>query len=430
MRAVKNLVALWFCMAMMLASMPVIAAEPVLEVVSFGVADGDAQVEAARLSPQDFAFDRRSSPAASTRSFDGPVTVAQNDTWQTILARFHVPPDAWTEVLTRTEQRDWPLRPVRDSKVWIESSTTLTPLAVYYALSPRQMVRARMVQGALRIDEAIHAGDSSPVSDNAGGKLYRTADQLGMPEAVVDQMVNLFSGEVDFHRDLLHGFKGTVLFEMFFEAGQPARPGRILAARLITATRTHSAYLFDDGSGTARQYYSAQGYPARRSFLQSPILFSRVTSGYSVARFHPILQLWRAHTGIDFGAPTGTPVRATADGVVSFAGTRGEYGNLVTVRHDDGWSTYYGHLQGFGTGVRTGAVLHQGDLIGRVGMSGMATGPHLHYELRKGAQPFDPTLFKDSAPRLGATQLERFDHLVQWYEKQLSASYRSHFVVP
>jgi hypothetical protein len=403
-------------------------AEPVLEVVSFGVTVGDAREEAATVAPQDFRFEAPSQKSAP-RERSGPLTVGQNDSWQTVLARLHVPDDAWTEILARTEAHDWPLRPVRGSKVWVEWSNPRTPYAVFYSLSARQMLMARYVEGELRIREATRDGEQQPAAMASGGEFYLAADSMGLPEAIVDQMVEIFSGELDFHRDLTRGYKGTVLFEMHVDDGQIGRPGRILAARLVTPGHTRTAYLFDDASGGPSHYFAADGRAVNRTFLQSPILFSRTTSAFSVARFHPILRLWRAHTGIDYGAPVGTPVRITADGVVEFAGVRGGYGNLVLVRHGDGLSTYYGHLQSFSRGLKAGMAVRQGDILGTVGMTGLATGPHLHYELRKLGQPFDPARLKSTAVAMPASQTERFDHLVQWYEKQLSASFRSHFVV-
>jgi murein DD-endopeptidase MepM/ murein hydrolase activator NlpD len=411
--------------------------EPVLKVITFGASDTDARIDTAKFSPADFVFAETADSTAPERRFTGPVTLAQGDTWQTVLARCQVAPDAWPTLLQDlasggaigTLPSDWPRRPLPDGRIWIEWRAATVPAAVYLSLSPQQMLRARQVKGQLRVDAGNRVA-APALAEPVSAKFYRSADQLGIPGTVVDQMVKLFSGEIDFHRDLANGFKGTVLFEMLSEPDQPVRPGHILAVRLITPGRTLSAYSFDDSSATEPNYYSAQGWPVQRSFLQSPIVFSRITSGYSVARFHPILKLWRAHTGIDFAAPLGTPVRVTADGKVSFAGARGEYGNLVTVQHAGGWSSYYGHLQLVARGVASGTQLHQGDVLGQVGMTGMATGPHLHYEMRQGGQPFDPALFKDTTVRLNPSQLERFDHLVQWYEKQLSAFSRSHFIAP
>ena len=447
----------WSCLGLCLAlwcvaAAPLIAAapaEPILAVASFGLTEADAAASVAPAGPTDFAFGGNPAAAAASRRFTGPVSVTPGDTWPTVLARSQVPAEAWPKLfgepgfahLAPSVKGDWPQRVLPDTKVWIEWRADLNPQAVYLALSPRTMLRARQVNGVLQVDTATRAGSTLPGAV-AGASLYRRADQVGVPEGVVDQMVAIFSGEVDFHRDLDKGFKGTVLYQMDGEAGQAVRPGRLLAVHLTAAGRELSAYAFDDGSQTLAdalpgirpttlsKYFSAQGYPVERSFLQSPIVFSRITSGFSVARFHPILNRWRAHTGIDFAAPLGTPVRATANGKIEFAGVRGEYGNLISVQHGGGRSTYYGHLQGFAKGVTNGTVLHQGDLIGRVGMTGMATGPHLHYEMRQGGQPFDPTLHKETTMRLNPNQLERFDHLVQWYEKQLSASHRSRFVVP
>jgi murein DD-endopeptidase MepM/ murein hydrolase activator NlpD len=400
-------------------------AAPVLEVVSFGMDDGRAG-SAMAAAPRDFVYDGVLETNSPASTWSGPILVAPNDTWQTILARSQAPDNAWTTRLTRAGRLDWPQRPVRGSKVWIEWTDTHTPLAVFYSVSARQMLMARMIEGELRIREAIRDSKQLPVL--SGGALYVAADTIGLPEEIVDQMVALFSGELDFHRDLTQGFKGTVLFEMQFDEGQIGRPGRILAARLITPLRTHTAYLFDDVAAGERHYFGADGHPVQQTFLQSPIPFSRRTSGYSVARFHPVLQIWRAHTGVDFAAPAGTPVRVTADGVVEFAGVRGGYGNLVLIRHADGVSTYYGHLQDFSRGLKAGLAVRQGDLLGTVGMSGLATGPHLHYELRRLGLPFDPALLRSPSASLSASQLVRFDHLVHWYETQLSASTRSHFV--
>jgi murein DD-endopeptidase MepM/ murein hydrolase activator NlpD len=409
-----------------LIPVPGASAAAVLEVVSFGMGDGRTG-SAMAAAPQDFVYDGIPETPSQKTTWSGPILVAPNDTWHTILARSQTPSNAWTARLTRSDRLDWPQRPVRGSKVWIEWSGTHTPLAVFYSVSARQMLMARMIEGQLRIREATRDGEQPPVL--SAGALYVAADTIGLPEEIIDQMVALFSGELDFHRDLTQGFKGTVLFEMQFDAGQIGRPGRLLAARLITPQRTHTAYLFDDAAAGQRQYFGADGHPLRQTFLQSPIPFSRTTSGYSVARFHPVLQIWRAHTGVDFAAPAGTPVQVTADGVVEFAGVRGGYGNLVLIRHAGELSTYYGHLQGFSKGLTVGMAVQQGDLLGTVGMTGLATGPHLHYELRRRGQAFDPAALHDRSAALPANQLARFDHLVHWYETQLSASTRSHFVL-
>jgi murein DD-endopeptidase MepM/ murein hydrolase activator NlpD len=261
----------------------------------------------------------------------------------------------------------------------------------------------------------------------AGGDLYLTAETIGLPDTMVDDIVNILSGEIDFHRDLAQGFKCRVLFEMQFEDGRIVKSGKILALTMETPARSFSAYWFDAGNG-ASGYYAANGKPMRSIFLQSPIVFSRVTSTYSVRRFHPILKTWRAHTGVDFAAPAGTPVRATADGVLGFAGDKGAYGKLITLRHANGMSTYYGHLQSFRSDLKAGRRVRQGETIASVGSSGLATGPHLHYELRKMDVPINPASINATPPRLAAAHRTRFTQAVSEYDGKLAAVYRTHFI--
>jgi murein DD-endopeptidase MepM/ murein hydrolase activator NlpD len=156
-------------------------------------------------------------------------------------------------------------------------------------------------------------------------------------------------------------------------------------------------------------YYTPDGRSIRKAFLRSPLEFSRITSGFSVARFHPILQQWRAHKGIDYGAPIGTKVKSTADGIVEFAGRQGGYGNVVVLRHQSRYTTLYGHLSGFARGLRAGNHVSQGDVIGYVGATGLATGPHLHYEFRIDGAYQNPLLAATPpSPPLGPQERGRF----------------------
>ena len=154
-----------------------------------------------------------------------------------------------------------------------------------------------------------------------------------------------------------------------------------MAAEFQNGSRKFRAVLYTDSSGHSA-YYTAEGKSLRKTFLRSPLEFSRITSGYSSSRFHPVLATWRAHKGVDYGAAQGTRIRATADGVIKLAGQMRGYGNVVILRHPNGFETLYGHLSAFGKSIRTGTRVTQNDVIGFVGMTGMATGPHLHYELR------------------------------------------------
>jgi len=236
--------------------------------------------------------------------------------------------------------------------------------------------------------------------------LFGATDAAGIPDGIATQMAEIFGGDIDFHRDLRKDDRFSVVYEMQYLSGQPARPGRILTAEFVNNGKTFRAIHFEQDGRSA--YYTPEGKSLRKAFLRSPLEFSRVTSGFSM-RFHPILQQWRAHKGVDYGAPSGTKVRATGDGTVDFADQQGGYGKLVVIKHSGNYSTAYGHLQGFGLGIKKGARISQGDTIGYVGQTGWATGPHLHYEFRINSQQVNPlALNLPTSLPLEASQQTRF----------------------
>ena len=219
--------------------------------------------------------------------------------------------------------------------------------------------------------------------------LFAAADEAGLPDAVTLQLADVFAGDIDFYHDLRRGDRFTVVYEMRYVDGEPVGAGAIVAAEIDNRGRAFSAYLWRGEDGGVN-YYGADGAPMRKAFLRSPMEFSRVTSGFSNARFHPILQDWRAHKGVDYAAPMGTPVRATGNAKVIFAGTQNGYGNVIQLQHQGAFSTLYAHLSRIAPQVKTGARVAQGDVIGYVGQTGWATGPHLHYEFRVAGEQRNP----------------------------------------
>ena len=219
--------------------------------------------------------------------------------------------------------------------------------------------------------------------------LFAAADAAGLPDAVTLALADIFGGDIDFYHDLRRGDRFAVVYETRYADGEPVALGRILAAEFVNRGTTYRALLWRAPDGT-EAYYDESGRSSRKAFLRSPVEFSRITSGFTLARFHPILQIWRAHKGTDFAAPIGTPVRATADGDVLFAGTQNGYGNVVILRHDASHTTLYAHLSRFAAGLARGSRVRQGDTIAFVGQTGWATGPHLHYEFRVADVPRDP----------------------------------------
>jgi len=219
--------------------------------------------------------------------------------------------------------------------------------------------------------------------------LFAATDEAGLPDPAANQLAEIFGGDIDFHRDLRKGDKFSVIYEMTYINGEAARTGRILAAEFINQGRTYRAVYFQT-TNLSGDYYSPDGKSMRKAFLRSPIEFSRVSSGFSHSRFHPVLNKWRAHKGVDYASPIGTKIRATSDGVVTFVGKQGGYGNVVMLNHQGHFQTVYGHMSRFGTGIHKGQRISQGEVLGYVGMSGLASGPHLHYEFKVDGVQRDP----------------------------------------
>lgn len=247
--------------------------------------------------------------------------------------------------------------------------------------------------------------------------LFGAADDAGIPDSVATQLADIFGGDIDFHRDLRKGDQFSVIYETASHLGKPVRTQRILAAEFINDGKTYRAFWYqgDDGAGG---YYTADGSSVKKAFLRSPLEFSRISSGFSNARYHPILKETRAHRGIDYAAPTGTRVKATGDGTIDFAGIQGGYGKVIMVRHAGNKTTVYGHLSGFAPGIQRGSRVSQGDIIGYVGATGMATGPHLHYEFRVAGIHQNPlAITLPPAPPLSPSQMTEFR---PYADKQIS----------
>lgn len=202
------------------------------------------------------------------------------------------------------------------------------------------------------------------------------------------EIAEIFRWEADFTRSFRPGDRFKVIFERLLSPFGEVRYGRLLAADIVLQGRTLTAFEFDDPQGRTA-FYDGQGKSLRRDFLRVPVEFKRISSDFG-ARYHPILRRWRDHQGIDYAAASGSPVMSVGDGVIVRAGNAGGYGRLVEIRHGDGLITRYAHLRGFGSGIRAGARVGQGQVIGYVGKTGLATGPHLHFEFRVNGVARDP----------------------------------------
>lgn len=221
------------------------------------------------------------------------------------------------------------------------------------------------------------------------GTLIAAADDANLPEPILNQLTSIYASTIDFYHDIKPGDRFSVIYEVAYSNGDPIYTGRILAAEFTLRNKVQRALYFQPGEGEG-DYYTPEGHSLHRAFLRSPVSFSRISSGYSSSRLHPILHKWGAHRGIDFAAPEGTPVHATSAGTITFAGVQGGYGKVVMLKHQGSYSTVYGHLSRIPSHLHAGQAVIQNEVIGYVGMTGLATGPHLHYEFRVDGKPRNP----------------------------------------
>jgi len=213
--------------------------------------------------------------------------------------------------------------------------------------------------------------------------LFDAGREAGMSAQTVLVLANeIFGWDIDFANDIRAGDEFNVLYQRKFQDGEYVTDGRVLAAEFVNRGKTLRAVWFESADGAVKGYYSPEGKGMRKAFLRVPIDFARVSSGFNPRRRHPITGQVRAHRGIDFAAPTGTPIYAAGDGRIEFAGRKGGYGNAVVINHGKGITTLYGHMSRFGKSARNGRSVRQGEIIGYVGSTGASTGPHLHYEYR------------------------------------------------
>ena len=244
--------------------------------------------------------------------------------------------------------------------------------------------------------------------------LYAAGDQAGMGAAMVGKLADLFKYDIDFVQDLRVGDSFTVIYDDIYRDGVRYGQGNIIAAEFINQGRRYTAYRFKKADGNYG-WYSEDGRPIQKSFLRIPVDFTRISSKFTASRMHPVLGRMRAHKGVDYAAPSGTPIHAAGDGVIKYHGWERGYGNFVVIQHDRSISTAYGHMSRFVKGQHVGERVRQGEVIGYVGMTGLATGPHLHYEFRvNGTQRNPQTVTLPKPEPLPAAQMALFKaHVVK-----------------
>jgi len=346
----------------------------------------------------------------SAESYWRETRIERGDIIATILQRLQIDESSVTEVLQNTRETRALYRLIPGRTIRAHTTATGQLLALRY-LNGTQLLKIDRDGDLLRVAEG-EADVETRVLMNSGeikSSLFAATDAAGMSDAVAVQIAEVFSTDIDFHRDLRRGDRFSAVYEMQHHLGEPVKTGRLLSAEFVNQGKTFQAIWFENPEGQGG-YYTLDGKNIRKAFLRSPLEFSRISSGYTSSRYHPVLKTWRAHRGVDYAAPTGTRIRSTANGIVDFAGRQGGYGNLVVIRHQSRYTTWYGHMSRFASGMHKGKRVSQGEVIGFVGSTGVATGPHVHYEFRTNNVHQDPLrVVMPPAPPLAPKYRAAFD---------------------
>lgn len=334
------------------------------------------------------------SPAwADYRLYRSDIT-RHSDTTDTLLRRMGVPDTAAAAFLRNDPNtRTGLARAGRTVQIETDAQQRLVKLVARWTPDDSQhfqrLTAERTNAGVWRsrIEAVPLSASTRLASGMIRSSLFAATDDARIPDPVAVQIAEIFSGDIDFHRALRKGDRFSVVYESLEADGEPLRAGRVLSAEFVNAGKTYSAVWFTEPGQSKGAYYTLEGHSLRKAFLTSPLEFSRITSGFGM-RLHPIARQWRAHTGVDYAAPTGTPIRSVGDGVVEFAGMQRGYGNVAEIKHRDGKSTLYAHMHTIA--VRKGQPVSQGQRVGTVGSTGWSTGPHLHFEFRVHGAHHDP----------------------------------------
>lgn len=319
------------------------------------------------------------------------VVVSKGDTLSTLFEKVGLPAASVHEVLAsdkqakqfsqlkRGQKLEFELNPEGQltslhSKVSDVETITLTKNDKGYSfnrVTAKPTVRTAYVHGVIN------------------SSLSQSAARAGLSHSLTMDMASVFGYDVDFAQDIRQGDEFDVIYEQKVINGKAVGTGPILSARFTNRGKTYTAVRYTNKQGNS-SYYTADGNSMRKAFIRTPVDFARISSKFSMGRKHPILNKIRAHKGVDYAAPRGTPIKAAGDGKVLLAGRRGGYGNTVIIQHGNTYRTLYGHMQGFAKGVKTGGTVKQGQVIGYIGTTGLSTGPHLHYEFQVNGVHVDP----------------------------------------
>ncbi len=351
-------------------------------------------------------------PADAANSFDfwREEPIRRGDSIASLLQRMGVSEEDTARFLRAGRKLPGLAHLVPGHTVMARVTATGQLILFRYMASGDTLVTVNRVRDGFQAKEAPVRLESRRVlrSGVITSSLYAATDAADIPNSIASQMAKVFSGEINFRRDLRQGDHFSVVYEAMYHDGAIVKTGHLLAAEFVNQGEAFRAVYFRDPKGR-EGYYTPDGHNMKHAFLKAPLHYTRISSPFSLHRFDPVLKIWRPHKGVDYAAPIGTPVRAVANGRVTMARRDGGYGNLIVLRNRWPYSTAYAHLSRYAKGIHRGVRVTQGQIIGYVGETGQATGPHLHFEIRvRGVQRNPLTLKLPTAFPLDRHYLARF----------------------
>ena len=350
------------------------------------------------------------------------VTIESGDTLASIFANKGIPATT-THQIARLNKQTRQLRyikPGQEIQLLLDDERKLRQMK-YIPDITRTLLIQRGEDQSFTSQMINYQLDAYPVyrEGRIENSLFEAAANADIPEDVIMDLAAIFGWDIDFSLDIRKGDRFGIVYEELYKDDVKIRNGRILSAEFVNNGKTYRAVYYTDPAGES-DYFSPDGKSMRKAFLRSPVEFRRITSRFTNKRWHPVLSKWRSHKGVDYAARRGTPVLASGDGKVIFAGTKGGYGRLIVIQHGGRYTTAYGHLNGYARGIRTGKKVKQGEVIGFVGSTGLATGPHLHYEFRVNGVHRNPLTVKlPEAKPVHSAHLEHFKENTRAYLSML-----------
>jgi murein DD-endopeptidase MepM/ murein hydrolase activator NlpD len=329
--------------------------------------------------------------AAAKSANHREVTVAKGDTLSTLFEKVGLSAATVHEVMASNKEAKQFSRLQNGQVLQFELTPAGQLKQLHSKLSELETISLSKTDGGFTFNREISKPDvrTAYIHGVITNSLSQSAQRAGLSHSMTMDMANIFGYDIDFAQDIRKGDEFDVIYEQKVVNGKTVGTGNILSARFTNQGKSYSAIRYTNKQGNTN-YYTADGNSMRKAFIRTPVDFARISSMFSMGRKHPILNKIRAHKGVDYAAPRGTPIKATGDGKVLLAGRRGGYGNTVIIQHGETYRTLYGHMQGFAKGIQTGGTVKQGQVIGYIGTTGLSTGPHLHYEFQVNGVHVDP----------------------------------------